>query len=55
MKKFWKKVVEFFKIVSEGIDKTQYKKIKWVNKNIKPVEIIIVDKRKNKLIKKETE
>ena len=25
MKKFWKKVVEFFKIVSEGIDKTQYK------------------------------
>ena len=25
MKMFWKKVVEFFKIVSEGIDKTQYK------------------------------
>ena len=25
MKKFLKKVVEFFKIVSEGIDKTQYK------------------------------
>jgi hypothetical protein len=25
MKKVWKKVVEFFKIVSEGIDKTQYK------------------------------
>jgi hypothetical protein len=25
MKKFWNKVVEFFKIVSEGIDKTQYK------------------------------
>jgi len=25
MKKFWKNVVEFFKIVSEGIDKTQYK------------------------------
>jgi hypothetical protein len=25
MKKFWNKVVRFFKIVSEGIDKTQYK------------------------------
>ena len=25
MKKFWKKVVEFFKIVSEGFDKTQDK------------------------------
>jgi predicted DNA-binding protein YlxM (UPF0122 family) len=40
---------------TKKIDKTQYRKIKWVNKNIKPVEIIIVDKRKNKLIKKETE
>lgn len=30
----------------------QYKKIKWVNKNIKPVDIIIVDKRDNRLIKK---
>jgi predicted DNA-binding protein YlxM (UPF0122 family) len=40
---------------TKKIDKTQYKKIKWVNENIKPVEIIIVDKRKNKLIKKETE
>jgi hypothetical protein len=25
MKKFWNKVAQFFKIVSEGIDKTQYK------------------------------
>lgn len=25
MKKFWSKLVNFFKIVSEGIDKTQYK------------------------------
>lgn len=25
MKKFWDKVVRFFKIVSEGINKTQYK------------------------------
>jgi hypothetical protein len=38
---------------TKKIDKTQYKKIEWVHKNIKPVEIIIVDKRKNKLTKKE--
>ena len=25
MRKFWKKLVSFFNIVSEGIDKTQYK------------------------------
>lgn len=25
MRKLWKKIVNFFKIVSEGIDKTQYK------------------------------
>jgi hypothetical protein len=25
MKNFWKKLVDFFNIVSEGIDKTQYK------------------------------
>jgi len=25
MKKFFKKILKFFKIVSEGIDKTQYK------------------------------
>jgi hypothetical protein len=25
MKKFWKRLVNFFKIVSKGIDKTQYK------------------------------
>jgi hypothetical protein len=34
-------------------DDTQYKKIKWVNSNIKPVDILIVDKRKDKIIKKE--
>jgi hypothetical protein len=28
-------------------------KIKWVNENVLPVEIIVVDKRKNKIIKKE--
>jgi len=33
------------------IDTTQYEKIKWVNKNIKPVNIIVVDKKNNKLIK----
>jgi DNA invertase Pin-like site-specific DNA recombinase len=31
----------------------QLDKIKWVNHNVKPVEILIVDKRKNKIIKKE--
>lgn len=34
------------------VDLSQLKKIEWVNKNIKPVDIIIVDKRTNKLIKK---
>jgi len=33
-------------------DTNQLKKIKWVNHNIKPVKVIIVDKRKNKLIEK---
>jgi hypothetical protein len=28
------------------------RKIKWVNENVLPVEIIVVDKRKNKIIKK---
>ena len=31
----------------------QLTKIKWVNENIKPVEIIVIDKRNNKIIKKE--
>jgi len=34
-------------------DLTQYKKIKWVNDNFNLVKIIIVDKKNNKLIKKE--
>jgi len=38
---------------SNKIDTNQYEKIKWVNNNIKPVEIIVVDKKNNKLIKKE--
>jgi hypothetical protein len=38
---------------TKKIDKTQYEKIKWVNNNIKPIEILIVDKKNNKLIKKE--
>lgn len=37
---------------SNKFDFTQLKKIKWVNQNIKKVDIIVVDKRKNKLIKK---
>jgi len=38
---------------TKKIDKTQYKKIKWVNENVIPIEIIIVDKKSNKLIKKQ--
>jgi hypothetical protein len=38
---------------TKNIDLKQYNKIKWVNENIKPIEIIVVDKRQNKLIKKE--
>jgi hypothetical protein len=34
------------------IDTTQYNKIKWVNKNVLPVEIVVVDKRNNNLIKR---
>lgn len=37
---------------TKKIDETQYNKIKWINENIMPIEIIIVDKRNNKLIKK---
>ena len=35
------------------IETNQLMKIKWVNENVLPVEIIVVDKRKNKIIKKE--
>ena len=38
---------------SNKIDTNQFEKIKWVNSNVKPVQIIVVDKRNNKLIKKE--
>jgi len=37
---------------TKKIDTSQYDKIKWVNENIIPIEIIIVDKIHNKLIKK---
>lgn len=33
-------------------DTTQLDKIKWVNENVKPVDILVVDKRNNKIIKK---
>jgi hypothetical protein len=33
-------------------DTTQLEKIKWVNENVKPVDILVVDKRNNKIIKK---
>lgn len=35
------------------IDLTQYNKIKWTNENIQPVQILVVDKKNNKLIKKQ--
>lgn len=38
---------------TKKIDTSQYEKIKWVDKNVIPVEILIVDKKNNKLIKKE--
>lgn len=38
---------------TKKIDTTQYDKIKWVNKNIKPVNIIVVDKINNEFINKE--
>jgi hypothetical protein len=31
----------------------QYEKIKWVNSNVKEVDILVVDKRNNKITKKE--
>jgi len=37
---------------TKKIDTIQYKKIKWVSKNIKPVDILIVDKKNKKIIKK---
>jgi transposase len=40
---------------TKKFDTTQYKKIQWVNNNIKPVEILIVDKKNDKIIKKEIE
>jgi hypothetical protein len=44
-----KKISRFTK----KIELNQYKKISWVNENIKSVEIFVVDKRNNELIKKE--
>jgi hypothetical protein len=37
---------------TKKIDTTQYKKIKWVNKNSIPVKILVVDKKNNKIIVK---
>jgi transposase len=37
---------------SNKFDTLQIKKIKWVNENIKKVEVIVVDKKQNKLLKK---
>lgn len=34
-------------------DSIQYNKIKWVNSNLKPIDILIVDKKNNNIIKKE--
>ncbi len=38
---------------TKKISTLQYDKIKWINNNIKPIEILIIDKRNNKIIKKE--
>ena len=38
---------------TKTIETNQYEKIKWVNKNIKPIKILVVDKRNNKIINKE--
>lgn len=38
---------------TKKIETEQYEKIKWVDKNIKPVDILVIDKRNNKIIKKE--
>jgi len=38
---------------TKKFDSSQYEKIKWLNENVKTVEIIVVDKKNNKLIKKE--
>jgi transposase len=37
---------------TKQFETNQLDKLKWVNKNIKPVEILVIDKRKNKVIKK---
>ena len=37
---------------TKNYDTTQLEKIKWVNVNVKPVDILVVDKRNNKIIKK---
>lgn len=44
-----KKISRFTK----KIESNQYEKIKWVNQNIYPVNILVVDKINNKIIKKE--
>ena len=38
---------------SRKFDKQQLRKIKWVNRNIFPVDILVIDKRNNNIIKKE--
>ena len=35
------------------IETNQYEKIKWVNQNVKPVQILVIDKRNNKILNKE--
>lgn len=38
---------------TKKIETKQYEKIKWVNANIKPIEILVIDKRNNIFIKKQ--
>lgn len=37
---------------TKKIETKQYEKIKWVNENIKPINILVIDKRDNRIIKK---
>lgn len=38
---------------TKKIETKQYEKIKWVNKNLKQIDLLVIDKRNNKIIKKE--
>lgn len=51
-KKLSEKIKKNMKIAQHKFNQSGNKKINWVNENIKKVEIIVVDKKNNKLITK---